>query len=273
MCHLFAISSNVPQSIAPFAGDLAPFSEKESPDGWGLGTLHGGASTLIKEPRRFATALESDSAAVSRALRTTGTTLLFHMRESSVGKNTTENTHPFRRRFIQRTYLFMHNGTVPDVRKLPLSRLERAGQTDSEHAFLWFLEAMPPVPPKNLARWLKGESDLVRRLGKFNFVLAEGDTIWAYADTALYYAERADSPAARRSPLAIVPRPANPAGPRRAASDAASSLSGGRRGGPSASARSVLLSTCPIATNDRWHRLETGSLLVARSGHLVEIID
>jgi glutamine amidotransferase len=263
MCHLFAISSSDPTTIAPFAAALAPFSEKESPHGWGLAAINADRTSIIKEPRRFATALGSGSAEVARALRTAGETILFHMRDASVGKNSIDNTHPFRRHFLKRTFLFMHNGTVPEVKKLPLSRLERAGQTDSEHAFLWFLEAMPPVPPRNLALWLKGESDLIRRLGKFNFVMAEGGTLWAYADTALFYAERRSSPAQRAA------------------------RSGGAASGPRGSARSraaarterlatermVLVATCPFTTEDRWRPLATGNLLVARGGRVVEVID
>ena len=264
MCQLFAISSSVPTTIAPFADALALLSEKDSPDGWGLAAINADRTSLVKEPRRFATALASGSTDAARALRTAGETLLFHLRDTSVGRNTIDNTHPFRRHFLKRTFLFMHNGTVPDVKKLPLSRLERAGQTDSEHAFLWFLEAMPPVPPRNLARWLKGESDLIRRLGKFNFVMAEGGTLWAYADTALYYAER-------RSPAVAAQRAAS-GGAATSGSRRGASLRVVARAGRSATERMVLVATRPLTTGDRWEPLATGSLLVARGGRVVEIV-
>jgi len=279
MCHLFAISASEPRTVKPFAGDLAPFAAKENPDGWGLAAIRATETTLLKEPRSFATALAEGGPTVTRALRASGETILFHMRETSVGKNTADNTHPFRRHFLKRTFVFMHNGTVPDVRGLPLSRLTRAGETDSEHAFLWFLEAMPATPPRSFARWLKGESDLVRRLGKFNFVLAEHDTMWAYADNSLYYAERVE-------PAEQDARPTRPAGASHARHAAHAAKPGARlelvRSSAAArrphtparrsAARVVLVGTCPITRSDRWERLPSGSLLVAKRGRVLEIL-
>ncbi|MFN0149724.1 MAG: class II glutamine amidotransferase [bacterium] len=273
MCHLFAISASEPRTIKPFAENLAPFATKENPDGWGLAAIRTTQTTLIKEPRSFASALDEGGPTVTRALRANGETLLFHLRDSSVGKNSIDNTHPFRRHFLKRSFVFMHNGTVPDVRKLPLSRLERTGETDSEHAFLWFLEAMPPAPPRNFSRWLKGESDLVRRLGKFNFVLAEGSTLWAYADTSLFYAERVE-PAEEASRPARPARSTHSASPGsrlqlvRSAAGARASHAPARR----SAARVVLVASCPMTQSDRWTQLAQGSLLVAKHGRVQEIL-
>lgn len=280
MCHLFAISSSAPRTLKPFADDLAPFATKENPDGWGLAAIRAAETTLVKEARSFAEALAEGGPTVARALRASGDTILFHMRDTSVGKNSLDNTHPFRRHFLKRTFVFMHNGTVPDVRGLPLSRFTRAGETDSEHAFLWFLEAMPPAPPRNFARWLKGESDLVRRLGKFNFVLAENDTMWAYADNALYYAERVEPADARAVP-------ARPAGAARSTHASHAARTGARLQlvksaaatqrppvpARRSAARVVLVATCPMTKTDRWERLTAGSLLVAKHGRVVEILE
>jgi len=274
MCHLFAISSSEPRTLKPFADDLAPFATKENPDGWGLAAIRAAETTLVKEARSFAEALAEGGPTVARALRASGDTILFHMRDTSVGKNSLDNTHPFRRHFLKRTFVFMHNGTVPDVRGLPLSRFTRAGETDSEHAFLWFLEAMPPAPPRNFARWLKGESDLVRRLGKFNFVLAENDTMWAYADNALYYAERiepvdAESRPASSARLGRTTRPVARPSLMRTPASARAPNAPVRRG----AARVVLIASCPMTNSDRWLPLAAGSLLVAKHGRVQEILE
>jgi glutamine amidotransferase len=256
MCHLFAISSSAPRPIEPFLPAIAPFAETESPHGWGFAALSVGRTTLVKEPRSFAAAWREAGPAVTRAARTAGETMLFHIREASVGKHTLENTHPFRRRVLGRTFLFMHNGTVREVKKRPLRRLDPVGDTDSEHAFLWLLESLPPDPPRRLARWLKDAGNAIRTLGKFNFVMAEGDTIWAYADTALTWCARAetidDRPAAGTTP------------PRRT----------GLAGRSKRTARSVLVATCPFTadTGDAWHPMAPGELLVARRGRVMEIV-
>ncbi len=254
MCHLFAISSSAPRTFGPFFEPLAPYSETESPDGWGVAAAAAGRTTLIREPRAFAVALREGNGAVARAARTRGDVLLFHIREASVGAHTLENTHPFRRRALGRTFLFAHNGTVPRVKERALRRLVPAGDTDSEHAFLAILESMPAVTGPAFARWLKAAADDIRATGKFNFVMTDGKTLWAYADTSLHWCERADADDGRPS---TGPR----ARPKRARAPSASRTS-----------RSVLVATCPFTGGDPWTPLEPGNLLVARSGRVQAIL-
>lgn len=237
MCHLFSISSSAPRTLGPFFEPLAPFSEKESPDGWGIAVAAAGRTTLIKEPRTFATALREGNGSVARAAKASGSVLIFHIREASVGKNSAVNTHPFRRRARGRTFLFAHNGTVPRVKERALRRLEPAGDTDSEHAFLSILETMPASTGPAFARWLKTAADEVRATGKFNFVMTDGKTLWAYADTALHWCHRSEH------------------------------LDGKRK-----ATQAVLVATCPFTAGDPWSPLQPGNLLVARSGRVTAIL-
>lgn len=252
MCHLFALSASAPRTLGPFFEGLAPYSEKESPDGWGVAASLAGRTTLIRQPRTFATALRNGNGDVARAAKTPGDTLLFHIREGSVGKNRLENTHPFRRNVLGRTFLFIHNGTVRPVKDRVLRRLAPAGDTDSEHAFLWLLESMPASAPGKFTRWLKERGDELRAAGKFNFVLAAEKTLWAYADTSLHWSARVET---LREEAAPAPR-------RKSASRAPEA----RR------VRSVLVATCPFTAGDSWTPLAAGSLLVARGGRVVTIV-
>ncbi len=254
MCHLFAISSSAPRTLGPFFESLAPYSETESPDGWGVAAAAAGRTTLIKEPRTFAAALRAGNGAVARAARTPGDVLLFHIREGSVGKNSPENTHPFRRRALRRTFLFAHNGTVPRVKERALRRLEPAGDTDSEHAFLSILESMPASPAPAFARWLKAAADEIRSTGKFNFVMTDGETLWAYADTSLHWCRRKQAADGRRG-AARTERPKRTIVPP-----------------AKRTVRSVLVATCPFTDEDSWSPLEPGNLLVARSGRMQAIL-
>jgi glutamine amidotransferase len=253
MCHLFAASASAPRTLGEFFPAFAPFAEKESPHGWGLAAYGAGATTLFKEPRSFAVAHRDGSPTVARAAKTSGTALLFHIRDASVGAHTLDNTHPFRRRVAGKTFLFAHHGTVPRVKERPLLRLERAGETDSEHAFLWMLEAMPATRPSLLTRWVRDAGNDLRALGKFNFILSEGDTIWALADTALWWCARSEPLASK---YAAAPS-------RRSVARAARTLN------------TILVATCPFTADsgDSWRPLAPGALIVARRGRVVEIIE
>ncbi len=277
MCHLFAVSSNAPRTLAPFLDAFAPFAETESPDGWGLAATSAAGTTLVKEPQSFAVAYREGGFSVLRAAKTSATTLLFHIRESSVGKHTMENTHPFRRRAFGKTFLFAHNGTVPDVKKRPLLRFEPGGETDSEYAFLWLLEAMPPYALPRLSRWLRDAGNDIRALGKFNFILIESDTIWAFADTALTWCTRVEAP--EQSPSAFEAALAE-----RGRSGSARGVRGGRSAATGVRAqpapttrtlRSILIATCPFTSDrgDTWHPLAPGSLIVARRGRVLEVLE
>jgi glutamine amidotransferase len=251
MCHLFAISASAPRTLGPFVESLAPFSEKESPDGWGVAASLGGKTTLVKEPRAFAAALRRGNGDATRSARIPGDVVLFHIREASVGKLSLPNTQPFRRSLQGRSFLFIHNGTLRQIKDRRLRRLGPAGDTDSEHAFLWLLESMPLGGPARFVRWLKERGDEIRAGGKFNFILAEGRTLWAFADTALHWCTRVETLEEGRGAAARRKTP-------------------GRRG--ARRVRSVLLSTCPFTQGDSWARLSPGSLLVARAGRVLTIV-
>lgn len=73
--------------------------------------------------------------------------LLVHARHATVGNLKDENTHPFR----FRRWLFAHDGTIeawPLVKPKLLAALPDflrrniVGDTDSEHAFMWFLKVL-----------------------------------------------------------------------------------------------------------------------------------
>jgi glutamine amidotransferase len=93
--------------------------------------------------------------------------LLAHARHATVGKGRAENTHPFR----HQSWLFAHDGTVsgwPEVKPRLVASLpdflRRAigGDTDSEHAFMVFLDQLrkegrlddPDLEPAAAARAL-----------------------------------------------------------------------------------------------------------------------
>jgi predicted glutamine amidotransferase len=114
------------------------------PDAYGFGHYAGGSSVLLaKRPAGAPTQLtlpelvgKVDSEAV-----------LVHARRATVGKAKDENTQPFR----FRRWLFAHDGTIEGFERIrpkllaglpDFLRRNLAGETDSEHAFLWFLKLL-----------------------------------------------------------------------------------------------------------------------------------
>ncbi len=113
------------------------------PDAYGFGHYGGGSVLLGKRPTGVAQPL------TLRDLvgRVDSEALLVHARYATVGNAKDENTHPFR----FRRWLFAHDGTIEafDRVKAGLTaalpdflRRNLQGDTDSEHAFMWFLKLL-----------------------------------------------------------------------------------------------------------------------------------
>jgi predicted glutamine amidotransferase len=112
------------------------------PDAYGFGTYAAGGEVLLgKRPAGAATPLSLPDLVG----RVDSETLIAHARRATVGKPKDENTHPFR----YRRWMFAHDGTIegwPEVKPrlaaaLPdFLRRQIVGDTDSEHAFMVFLQ-------------------------------------------------------------------------------------------------------------------------------------
>jgi glutamine amidotransferase len=113
------------------------------PDAYGFGHYGGGSVLLGKRP----TGAPRPLGLADLAGGIEAEAILVHARYATVGKAKDENTHPFR----FRRWLFAHDGTVEAfdrIRPLLLDglpdflRRNVAGDTDSEHLFMWFLKAL-----------------------------------------------------------------------------------------------------------------------------------
>ncbi len=113
------------------------------PDAYGFGHYSGGSVLLGKRPTGAPAALSLGDLVGN----VQSEALLVHARRATVGKAKDENTHPFR----FRRWLFAHDGTIEAfeqvkpklVAALPdFLRRNIMGETDSEHAFMWFLKLL-----------------------------------------------------------------------------------------------------------------------------------
>ncbi len=172
----------------------------DNPDGWGMAWLHGGGFHLSKEP-----VPAHRSKLFARLCDNTNSSLMIaHVRKASFPPVIDmSNTHPFRRTCCGREWVFAHNGMVPDIVAIESSASNPVccptGRTDSEYAFCHLLgriakqfHGLSFAEPANWIDNLAEVSGLVASLGKFNFLMSEGEHLIAYGHDRLHHLERHD---------------------------------------------------------------------------------
>lgn len=224
--------------------------------GWGVGWFRDGCATVIKEPGR---ADESKKAQALIDEAPTSNVFVIHVREATVGSVSQDNTHPFTGQVRGRDWLFAHNGTINNLARLNVNGFVSKGNTDSEVAFHYLLTTLDRLDSGsgedaktdeilNAARILSED-------GKVNFLLTDGETLYAYHDghKSLHFLER---------------RPDQPAGVRLTdESDYVVDLAG-----PEAPAETaVIVATLPL-NDEPWTKLEPGEFLVCRDGQVIRLV-
>ncbi len=192
MCELLGMECNVPTDIVFSFTGLALRGGGRGPhsDGWGLALYEGHAARAFLEP---AAATDSPLAAYIRSHPIKTLLAIAHVRKRTRGKVSLANTHPFMRELWGRHFVFAHNGTVRGVRKHALGRFHPLGQTDSEYAFCVLLHRLE----KTFSSYPRARGDLwhavaelggmLGRNGTFNFLLGDGEHLYARCATKLHH--------------------------------------------------------------------------------------
>jgi glutamine amidotransferase len=112
-----------------------------------------------------------------------------------VGAVTLENCHPFVRELWGRNWVFAHNGDLKGYAPPLHGSFRPVGNTDSELAFCWLLQELAKshvgVPTvQELTRTLAELVPKIAKYGTFNFLMSNGQALWAHASTKLYYVLR-----------------------------------------------------------------------------------
>jgi len=94
-----------------------------------------------------------------------------------------------------RYWVFAHNGDLKDFRPRLHAHFHPVGSTDSEHVFCWIMQELAKshagVPSiAELTLTLRELAAHVAPHGTFNFLLSNGQALWAHASTQLHYLER-----------------------------------------------------------------------------------
>jgi len=184
MCELLGLCFNTEVSVhLAFSGLKA--GAMENHDGWGVGWYDEYGTQIVKESRpagrsRLAKNFQKHLGARSRIF-------VSHIRRATAGKVGYVNTHPFYRRFDQKTWIFAHNGTI-DTSQLRFSSGEFSpiGETDSELVFCsllsWLSHRDIQWAGRNGFTLLHDKLREINRLGELNLIFSDGRYLFAYHD-------------------------------------------------------------------------------------------
>ena len=252
MCQLLGLNCATPTDASfSFTG----FCERggrtdHHADGWGIAFFEGRGLRHFVDHQ---SAANSPMADFIKRYPIKSTNTIAHVRKATVGSVCLENAHPFVRELWGRHWVFAHNGDLKDYAPRLHTHFQPVGTTDSERAFCWLMQelakahaALPTV--EELTLTLRELVPQVRAFGTFNFLLSNGQALWAHASTSLVYVER-------RHPFAHA-----------TLSDEDVSVNFAEHTAPSDQVAVVV--TAPLTTNEAWTAFVPGELKVFVDGAL-----
>lgn len=192
MCQLLGMNCNTPTDLCfSFTGFQARGGGTDvHRDGWGVAFFEGKGARVFLDPRP---SFDSPVAELVRRFPIHSLNAIAHIRKATQGSIGLENTHPFVRELWGRYWIFAHNGNLADYAPVLDGSYLPVGQTDSERAFCHLLQTLrrrfPAGAPPGEA--LRAELDAfvatVRPYGPFNFLLSNGECLFAHRSTELYF--------------------------------------------------------------------------------------
>lgn len=254
MCQLLGMNCNVPTDICfSFEGfQLRGGLTDHHRDGWGIAFFEGRGCRVFLDAKAT---IESPVAELVRRYPIRSVNVVAHIRKATQGKVALENCHPFRRELWGRYWVFAHNGNLeqfsPDLR----GTLRPVGDTDSERAFCCILDRMrlaftggsPPLA--DLAAALCTTAREIADHGTFNFLLSNGEWMFAHCSDRLHYLTR-------KSPF----RQAH-------LIDQDVTVDFSALTGPDD--KVTVIASAPLTDNENWTAMQPGELLLFQNGEPV----
>ena len=162
-------------------------------DGWGIAFFEGKGVRLFLDPQP---SCDSPVAELVRRYPIRSLNVIAHIRKATQGPTGLENTHPFMRELWGRYWIFAHNGNLIDYAPDLDGSFLPVGQTDSERAFCSLLQSLrrrfpQGMPaPADLHAAIDEFAAATRQFGTLNFLLSNGDSLFAHRATDLHYIVR-----------------------------------------------------------------------------------
>jgi glutamine amidotransferase len=256
VCELLGVSVSPAARLGVYFHRFRPRAA-ENREGWGLAWWRDGHAEIRKEARP---AHESALAARLADEHPASDMFIVHVRAATVGDLTEANAHPWRATALGREWVFAHNGTVLELDRLDLGRFVQEGYTDSERAFHHVLtrvermaDADDPDGPHVAAAVLAAGRELSERDSRVNFLLSDGETLYAYHDG--------------HKTLHLLEKAAPDLGEIGMADD---DYRLALRLGDAPDERAVIVASVPLTEEPGWERLAAGSFLTIRDGRVID---
>jgi len=200
MCQLLGMNSRLPASLTlSFTGFAQRGgSTDHHADGWGIAFFESEGNLPGKAARYFVDKESAATSPIAQMLRSypiKSHNVVAHVRKATVGAVSLENCHPFVRELWGRYWVFAHNGDLKNFAPHLHGSFRPVGTTDSEMAFCWMMQEMNKshagVPSEvELTHTLRDLAQRIAKHGTFNFLLSNGQALWAHASTKLHYVLR-----------------------------------------------------------------------------------
>ncbi|GAA5219268.1 class II glutamine amidotransferase [Corallincola platygyrae] len=251
MCELLGMSANVPTDICFSFSGLMQRGGNTGPhtDGWGITFYEGKGCRSFKDAQPAA---ESKIAQLVQSYPIKSCAVIGHIRQANRGGICLENTHPFTRELWGRSWTFAHNGQLSGYKKLEVGDFTPVGDTDSERAFCFILNALTAKyrrKPGNMSavfKYIASLCDQLRELGVYNMLLTDGDYLMAYCSNNLHWLTR-------KAPFGEA-----------VLKDQDWQLDFKQETTPNDVV--TVFATQPLTTNESWHKMQPGEFTLFRQG-------
>ena len=257
------MSSRYPTSVGFSLETLAQRGGHNGPhkDGWGVAYFEGRDVFLLRES---SPAAESNLVKFMEVNGPPSNLVISHIRLATQGRPALRNTQPFQRELGGRAHLFAHNGSMPNVREacsLQTNQFTPVGETDSEFAFCCLLERLGGLwnggygeVPAVEARLdiIADFAAMLRPCGAFNFVYADGDTLFVHA-----HIRKQDDGVERPPGLHLLVRSSN--------EQAIDLTQSGVMLAPVAQ-ELTLVASVPLTDDEPWEPIASGEIIALRQG-------
>ncbi len=188
MCQLLGMNANTPTDLVFSFTGFAKRAE-EHKDGFGIAFFEDAGVRLFVDAQSAALSPLAD---MVRNYPIRSNNVIAHIRKATQGRVALQNTHPFQRELWGRYWAFAHNGDLKNFAPPLHGAFRPVGDTDSELAFCWLMQELAKahagVPSiAELTSTLRELTPRIASHGTFNFMLSNGQALWAHCSTTLHY--------------------------------------------------------------------------------------
>ncbi|CAB3649351.1 class II glutamine amidotransferase [Paraburkholderia rhynchosiae] len=255
MCQLLGMNCAAPTDVTfSFTGFAARGGVTDHhADGWGIAFFEDKACRLFIDHQSSAT---SPIAEMVKRYPIKSKNTIAHIRKATQGHILLENCHPFMRELWGRHWIFAHNGDLKAYSPVLTGVYQAVGTTDSELAFCALLEGLRKAfpgaqqPPLNeLFTALETLTREITQFGVFNFLMSNGQALFAHCSTHLHYI-------VRRWPFSTAHLV-----------DADVSIDFAKYTTPED--RVAVIATQPLTDNEVWTAFQPGDLMMFQHGDVI----